>query len=128
MGLSNALLAGSLALVALVVGRFSRRPALVHCLWVLVLLKLVTPPVVSLPVPGWQTTEPTVAESPAVVGEQAAETPAVVRVTPPPEAPPALSPPAPQSYADGPCPSASGRPPRPPPTGPPPPAIPPPSP
>lgn len=54
MGLSNALLAGALAVVALVVGRLSRRPALVHSLWVLVLLKLVTPPLVSLPVPGWQ--------------------------------------------------------------------------
>src|SRR5207247_1390399 len=43
--------AGVLALVALAVGRYSRRPALVHCLWVLVLIKLITPPLVSLPVP-----------------------------------------------------------------------------
>src|SRR5262245_25460491 len=58
MGLVNALLAGALALAALAVGRLSRRPALVHSLWVLVLLKLVTPPLVSLPVPGWEVVEP----------------------------------------------------------------------
>jgi WD40 repeat protein/beta-lactamase regulating signal transducer with metallopeptidase domain len=44
IGLANALFAGVLALAALLAGRYSRRPALVHALWVLVLIKLVTPP------------------------------------------------------------------------------------
>ncbi len=44
IGLANALFAGMLALAALLAGRYSRRPALVHGLWLLVLLKLVTPP------------------------------------------------------------------------------------
>jgi WD40 repeat protein/beta-lactamase regulating signal transducer with metallopeptidase domain len=66
MGLANALLAGLLAVLALVVGRCSRRPALVHCLWLLVLLKLVTPPVIPFPVPGL---------APAVVAEPEAPTP-----------------------------------------------------
>jgi beta-lactamase regulating signal transducer with metallopeptidase domain len=50
MGLSNALLATLLALVATAVGRLSRRPALVHFLWLLVLLKLITPPFLKVPV------------------------------------------------------------------------------
>ncbi len=54
MGLANALVAGVLAIVALVAGRFSRRPAMVHALWLLVLVKLVTPPVITLPVPWWE--------------------------------------------------------------------------
>jgi len=54
IGLANALVAGVLALVALVVGRISRRPALIHALWLLVLIKLITPPVISLPLPWWQ--------------------------------------------------------------------------
>src|SRR5437763_10830444 len=44
VGLSNAAVAGALALAALAAGRVCRRPALVHCLWLLVLIKLVTPP------------------------------------------------------------------------------------
>jgi beta-lactamase regulating signal transducer with metallopeptidase domain len=48
-GLSNALLATVLAFVAAAVGRVCRRPALVHGLWLLVLLKLLTPPLVALP-------------------------------------------------------------------------------
>jgi beta-lactamase regulating signal transducer with metallopeptidase domain len=50
IGLANALFACVLALAAVLAGRFSRRPALVHSLWLLVLLKLVTPPV-WVPVP-----------------------------------------------------------------------------
>ncbi|HZY87178.1 MAG TPA: hypothetical protein VFE78_20245, partial [Gemmataceae bacterium] len=50
-GLTNALAAGLLALLALAAGRYGRRPALVHSLWLLVLLKLVTPPLVRLPLP-----------------------------------------------------------------------------
>jgi beta-lactamase regulating signal transducer with metallopeptidase domain len=51
VGLSNALAAIALALVAWVVGRIGRRPAVTHALWVLVLLKLLTPPVFELPLP-----------------------------------------------------------------------------
>lgn len=50
-GLSNAVAAGVLAIVAVLVGAVCRRPALVHALWLLVLLKLVTPPLVPVHVP-----------------------------------------------------------------------------
>lgn len=56
LGLSNALVATILALMAAVVGRLTRRPALTHSLWLLVLLKLITPPVWSVPV-AWPTTQ-----------------------------------------------------------------------
>jgi WD40 repeat protein/beta-lactamase regulating signal transducer with metallopeptidase domain len=51
-GLTNAVCAAVLALLALAVSRATRRPALAHALWLLVLLKLVTPPLFgpSLPV------------------------------------------------------------------------------
>jgi bla regulator protein blaR1 len=51
IGLNNALLATLLAVVAAAVSRCCRRPALVHGLWLLVLLKLLTPPVVTVPLP-----------------------------------------------------------------------------
>jgi beta-lactamase regulating signal transducer with metallopeptidase domain len=51
MGLWNALGATLLALVAASVGRICRRPAIVHALWLLVLLKLVTPPMWSITIP-----------------------------------------------------------------------------
>src|SRR4051812_43592027 len=69
MGLANALLAALLAALALAAGRFSRRPALAHSLWVLVLLKLVTPPVVPLPVPGWRGSESAAAHAPTPTHE-----------------------------------------------------------
>ena len=47
--LSNAVAAVVLALVALAAGRVLRRPALTHGLWLLVLLKLLTPPLVRVP-------------------------------------------------------------------------------
>jgi beta-lactamase regulating signal transducer with metallopeptidase domain len=47
-GLSNAVVASALALVAVLVGYICRRPALVHGLWLLVLLKLVTLPLVPI--------------------------------------------------------------------------------
>jgi beta-lactamase regulating signal transducer with metallopeptidase domain len=49
--LSNAAIAAVLALVALVVGRTCRSPAVRHAAWVVVLLKLVTPPLISIPLP-----------------------------------------------------------------------------
>jgi beta-lactamase regulating signal transducer with metallopeptidase domain len=47
---SNAVAATVLAVAAIAVGAVYRRPALVHGLWLLVLLKLVTPPLVYIPV------------------------------------------------------------------------------
>ncbi len=47
--LSNALVAAGLAILPLCVRRVVHSPALVHTLWLLVLLKLISPPVVSLP-------------------------------------------------------------------------------
>jgi bla regulator protein blaR1 len=46
--LANALVAFGLALLAALVARWGRRPALAHVLWIIVLLKLVTPPLFSL--------------------------------------------------------------------------------
>ncbi len=48
IGASNALAACALALLAAAAGRFCRRPAVVHSLWLIVLLKLVTPPVLPI--------------------------------------------------------------------------------
>ena len=48
LALANAACAGVLAVVALAVGRWVRRPALTHCVWLLVLVKLVTPPLFPL--------------------------------------------------------------------------------
>src|SRR5689334_15508108 len=51
VGLGNAILASALAVVAAAVAHLARRPALAHSLWLLVLLKLVTPPLVRVPLP-----------------------------------------------------------------------------
>lgn len=60
-GLMNALLAVGLALPILILGRIWHRPALVHAFWILVLIKLVSPPLyqVNLPwqMPAWPMTE-----------------------------------------------------------------------
>lgn len=48
-GLSNALFSLLLAIIALVIGLVFRRPQLTYVLWLLVLIKLLTPPVVSVP-------------------------------------------------------------------------------
>lgn len=53
VAVKNALLALPLAALALLVGRWLRRPALAHVLWAVVLLKLLTPPLVDVPV-GWR--------------------------------------------------------------------------
>ena len=50
MGLSNALFALVLALLATAVGASVKSPQLTHLLWVLVFVKLVTPPLVTIPV------------------------------------------------------------------------------
>ncbi len=50
LGLSNACMSLALAILAMVVGVTFKRPHLAHLLWLLVLIKLVTPPVVTIPV------------------------------------------------------------------------------
>jgi bla regulator protein BlaR1 len=50
--LKNAIIVVPLAAAAFATGRCFRRPALAHVLWVLVLVKLLTPPLVDVPV-GW---------------------------------------------------------------------------
>lgn len=52
IGLSNAAVATLLAVGALAVSKLWRRPAVAHSLWLLVLLKLVTPPLVGIPLLG----------------------------------------------------------------------------
>ena len=54
LALSNAVVAAVLAVVAAVGGRLYRRPAVTHGLWLLVLLKLLTPPLITVPV-AWRT-------------------------------------------------------------------------
>jgi beta-lactamase regulating signal transducer with metallopeptidase domain len=67
--LANAVLAGMLAVLAALLGRlFQRRPALVHAFWLLVLLKLITPPLLRPGLP-WSAVE----ESPTLAGLPGAE-------------------------------------------------------
>jgi WD40 repeat protein/beta-lactamase regulating signal transducer with metallopeptidase domain len=73
IGLANALVAGAIALVALLVSRLSRRPAMAHALWLLVLVKLVTPPLFSLPVPGWEVAPPVAVVEPTPDEEEPVE-------------------------------------------------------
>jgi beta-lactamase regulating signal transducer with metallopeptidase domain len=83
LGFSNAVAAAVLALIAAAATfLLRRRPALVHGLWLLVLLKLFTPPLVRLPVP-W------VADTP-LPGPVAASSPAG-SVDVAPEEPPAIA-------------------------------------
>ena len=49
--LSNALAVTVLAMLVAILGRACRRPALIHGLWLVVMLKLVTPPVVPVSLP-----------------------------------------------------------------------------
>jgi beta-lactamase regulating signal transducer with metallopeptidase domain len=53
VALKNAILALPLAGLALLAGRYLRWPALAHLLWALVLVKLLTPPLIDVPV-GWK--------------------------------------------------------------------------
>lgn len=63
--ISNATVAAGIALAALVAARLFRRPSLTHALWVLVLVKLVTPPLFE--VPFTLTLDAPAAESPAEI-------------------------------------------------------------
>jgi beta-lactamase regulating signal transducer with metallopeptidase domain len=53
-GLSNALLATCLGLLAWIITRFCRHPKVVFCVWLLVLAKLLVPPVLGIPWQGWR--------------------------------------------------------------------------
>ncbi|MHB1424107.1 MAG: M56 family metallopeptidase [Gemmataceae bacterium] len=66
LAVSNAVVAALLAALASVVACFCRRPTVSHALWLLVLLKLITPPLVSLSVtwPRTEEVETPLAESP----------------------------------------------------------------
>src|SRR5213080_4180581 len=70
VALANLAVATVLAILAVLAGRFSRRPALVHSLWLLVLLKLITPPLVPLRIIPWpeqpavEVSEPEAAQQP----------------------------------------------------------------
>ena len=74
VGLSNGALAFGLAIVAWVVHRTGRVPAVAHLLWVLVLVKLVTPPLWHVPVvPGAATAvDPVVTMEMSIEAESAA--------------------------------------------------------
>jgi beta-lactamase regulating signal transducer with metallopeptidase domain len=51
IAVSNVLMAGALAVAAMIAARCLRRPALTHALWLLVLVKMITPPVYRVPLP-----------------------------------------------------------------------------
>src|SRR5690349_4405954 len=90
IGLANAVCAAVLAALAVVAGRWCRRPALTHSLWLLVLLKLITPPVWPLSLP-WlpeATPEPALTAPAAPVAQ--AEEPERPAVLPPVPAPPVV--------------------------------------
>src|SRR5438132_2995126 len=93
VGLANAAGAALLALVAVVVSRYCRRPALAHSLWLLALLKLVTPPLFPVNL-AWLPAEETPPASKAI-----AQANAPAEATPPAqffvlESMPALAPPS----------------------------------
>src|SRR3954466_1130874 len=76
IGLSNAVCAALLALLAAAVSRLvPRRPALSHAAWVLVLLKLLTPSLWTIPLPSLQPAVPSPVPAPAAL-----ETPLVPNV------------------------------------------------
>jgi beta-lactamase regulating signal transducer with metallopeptidase domain len=81
LGLGNALLATGLAAAAACAGSLCRRPALTHGLWLLVLLKLVTPPFFPVAVPWPCASEsprgPAGPVAPSVIPALAAEPPAM---------------------------------------------------
>jgi beta-lactamase regulating signal transducer with metallopeptidase domain len=82
IGLSNAAAATLLALAAALVGRFVRRPALTHALWVVVLVKLVTPPLVHVPV-AWPALLAPAAAAELLAQTEPAPQPQTVPPTPP---------------------------------------------
>jgi WD40 repeat protein/beta-lactamase regulating signal transducer with metallopeptidase domain len=75
VGLANAACAALLAIPAFLAGRFwKRRPAVAHCLWLLVLAKLVTPPLFRPELP-WLPADRPAEAAPAVADEPRAAEP-----------------------------------------------------
>src|SRR5262245_45267154 len=87
IGLANAACAAVLALAAWLAGRLRCRPALVHALWLVVLLKLVTPPLVR-PGRAWRPAAPA---SPGAAAAGPARAGAPVVALPPPPPPPEVA-------------------------------------
>ncbi|MDB5353489.1 MAG: antirepressor regulating drug resistance protein [Planctomycetota bacterium] len=79
MGLANALVVAAVVPVAAVLGRIAKRPAWSHALWVIVLLKLVTPPLagVSIGTASMAAATPRTIENASVKVEPVAIAPAV---------------------------------------------------
>jgi beta-lactamase regulating signal transducer with metallopeptidase domain len=67
LGLSNALVATGLAVLAAGFTWWCRRPAVSHCLWLLVLLKLITPPFWPVQLSWFPAFESSIAENPQPV-------------------------------------------------------------
>ena len=88
IGLSNAVAALLLALIVVAVACVWRRPAVLHALWLVVLLKLVTPPLLWLPEPWAADSRPL---APRAAGDSRSESPtmpaAVTEVSPADAAP-----------------------------------------
>ncbi len=109
-GLSNAVSATALALAVACLGRvFTRRPAVLHTLWVLVLVKLVAPPMFEVPVP-WPAAmsaadEPARAPAAVVLKRE----PAVVRATDAADLPTEVSSGSPDAFDEGPDEQATER-------------------
>ena len=59
MLMSNLVVSSVLAVVVVVISRWIRRPAVTHCLWLIVLLKLITPPIVPIRIAIPETSGPT---------------------------------------------------------------------
>src|SRR5262245_60860587 len=79
--LSNAVVAAGLAVLAALAGRVVRRPALAHAIWLLVLLKLVTPPLLNVPIAWVDDDSPQTSPAPAAVaGQPAAGAPLIVEL------------------------------------------------
>lgn len=85
--LTNAALSGLLALAAFAASRFVRRQAVVHGLWLLALVKLVTPPLVGLPLLPSRTEAATVAPRKASAGSGSPEALATLLPSPAASAP-----------------------------------------
>jgi beta-lactamase regulating signal transducer with metallopeptidase domain len=78
-GLSNAVFATVLAVVAFAITRFWRAPAVAHVLWLVVLAKFITPPLIAVPIPSadWIAARGLPSAAPAPVTEASAQLPKV---------------------------------------------------
>jgi beta-lactamase regulating signal transducer with metallopeptidase domain len=85
--LSNALMATALALLVAMIAAVARRPALAHILWLLVLLKLLTPGIVSLPI-SWATADEASSSAPDSTTQSPLAELSVAEASPPPASKP----------------------------------------